>query len=170
MSAITDFVGGIISGFFGSAGKTAIDIETAVKGISPGDAAALEKQKGDILILTANLKAQADQAQANLEKAQGDYWTATLGVTGSNFFKFFVAGPKPALFWVCVFAFALQFGVQPVINWIIASIAAIAQIAKPFQLAAIDMNLPTQIVIGGMGLTSTVVRGVEKMTNSAGNH
>jgi hypothetical protein len=159
---IADAITGIMNGLSG-AGDAAVKIRTAVTGKDP----AIE---GQVEILQQQLEAAKQAAGAASDAAQSGYWTATLGVTGSNFFKFFVAGPKPALFWVCVFAFALQFGVQPVINWIIASIAAIAGVAHPFQLAAIDMSLPTQLLVGGMGLGSAVVRGIEKINGAQGNH
>lgn len=153
MSVITDAIAGLVS----SLGDQAVKVRTAISGVDPATAGKLQE-------LAANLDAMKQQAQAASDAAQSGYWTATLGVTGSNWFRFFVAGPKPALFWVCVFAFGLQYVIQPIINWILGAAGA------SYHLAPIDMTLPTQLLIGGMGLTSVVVRGIEKINGAASNH
>ena len=152
---VTDAISGILSGLSG-AGDAAVKIRTAVTGKDP----AIE---GQVEILQQQLEAAKQAAASASDAAQSGYWTAALGVTGSNFFKFFVAGPKPALFWVCVLAFGLQYVIQPFGNWILGIFTA-------YRLSAIDMALPTQLLIGGMGLGSAVVRGVEKINGAQGNH
>ncbi len=153
MAGLTD----LISGLFNTIGDQAVKVRTAVTGKDP----AIE---GQVEILQQQIEAAKQQAIAASDAAQSDYWKATLGVTGSNFFKFFVAGPKPALFWVCVLAFALQYVFQPIGNWILTLTAA------TYRLSAIDMSMPTQILVAGMGVASVVVRGVEKLNSVQNNH
>jgi len=155
----------LIAGFFNSVGDQAVKVRTAITGKDPA-------AEGQVEILQQQIEQAKQAAIAASDAAQNGYWSATLGVTGTNFFKFFVAGPKPALFWVCVFAFGLQYVFQPFANWCIASVTAIfcGVEAVAFQLKAIDMTLPTQLLMGGMGLGSVVVRGLEKINGAQGNH
>jgi len=147
MSAITDLIGGIVSGL----GDTAVKIRTAITGIDPAKAA-------EITELTLNLQQQAANLQAQAQKAQTDLDAQYAGVTGTNFFKFWCAGPRPFVLWVCGGAFLLQYVIQPVATWLGA------------HWAPLDMNVPTQVVLGALGLGNIVTRTVEKIQGSAGNH
>ena len=140
-----------IAGIFSGLGDTATKIRTAITGKDP----AIE---GQVEILQTQIQAAAQAAAAAVDAAQSDYDKATLGVTGTNFFKFWVAGPKPALFWVCVIAFFLQYCVVPIASWFGATL-------KP-----IDLSLPSQIALALAGVGSIAGRVVEKVTGAQGNH
>jgi hypothetical protein len=147
MSVITD----IASGLTGAIGDAALKIRIAITGIDPAKQAEIQE-------LTMNIASKANQAAADLQAAQVTLDTAEAGVTGTNFFKFWVAGWRPFIGWVCGSAFVLQYVVQPVANWCGA------------HLMAIDMGVPTQVVLGMLGLSQVVTRTVEKIQSAAGNH
>lgn len=147
MSAITDLVTGLVGGI----GDAAIKIRMAITGIDPAKQAEIQE-------LTMNIAAQANQAAADIQKAQIALDQTEAGVTGSNFFKFWVAGWRPFIGWVCGAAFVLQYVAQPVANWCGA------------HLALIDMSVPTQVVMGMLGLGTGIARTVEKIQGASGNH
>ena len=148
MSAITDLIGGIVSGL----GDTALKIRTAITGIDPA-------KQAEVTELTLNIQAKAAELAAGAEKAQTDLDAQYAGLTGTNFFKFWCAGPRPFILWVCGLAFLLQYVVQPYGNaWF------------GLHLAVVDMGIPTQVVLGALGLGNIVTRTVEKIQGAAGNH
>ena len=147
MPGIADIVTGLIGGI----GDAALKIRQAITGIDPAKQAEIQE-------LTMNIASQANQAALELQKAQIQLDNTEAGVTGSNFFKFWVAGARPLIMWVCGAAFLLQYVVQPICNWLGA------------HLAAIDMTVPTQVVLGMLGLSNIVSRTVEKVNGAAGNH
>lgn len=147
MSAITDLIGGIVSGL----GDTALKIRTAITGIDPAKQAEVTELTMNIQAAAAKLEADANMAQVQLDQAEA-------GVTGTNFFKFWVSGWRPFIGWVCGGAFVLQYVVQPVATWLGA------------HLPQIDMGVPTQVVLGMLGLSQVVTRTVEKIQGAAGNH
>jgi len=147
MSAITDLIGGIVSGL----GDTAVKIRTAITGIDPA-------KQAEITELTMNLQAQATKLESDANLAQVQLDQAEAGVTGTNFFKFWTAGWRPFIGWVCGGAFVLQYVIQPIANWCGA------------HLVAIDMGIPTQVVLGMLGLSQVVTRTVEKIQSVQGNH
>lgn len=147
---VGDIFTGVINGLADLAGK-ATSIRTAITGKDPEVAAQID-------LLAQQIQMVKAQAQAASESAQNQYDMATLGVTGTNFFKFWVAGPKPALFWVCVIAFFLQYAVVPIGTWF------------GLTLKPIDLNLPSQVALALAGVGSLIARVVEKSNGSAGNH
>ena len=98
MSIITDAIGSLIS----SLGDQAIKVRTAITGKDPVADAALQQAA----IALESLKEQGAQAMA---AAQAQIDTAETNVTGSAFFKFFVAGWRPFIGWICGLAFTLQY-------------------------------------------------------------
>lgn len=142
MSAITDIIAGAVAGL----GDTALKIRTAITGIDPAKAAEVQE-------LTLNLQAQAAKLEADAVAAQ-----AQIDNTEAASANWFVASWRPLVGYVCAAAFFLQYVLQPVINWCGG------------HLSAIDMSVPTQIVIGMLGLGNVVSRTVEKVTGTSGNH
>lgn len=147
MSAITDLVTGIIGGI----GDAAVKIRTALTGIDPAKAAEIQE-------LTLTISEKANEAATQVQLAQSQIDQTEAGVTGTNFFKFWVAGWRPFIGWVCGAAFVLQYVVQPVANW------------AGGHLAMIDMSVPTQVVMGMLGLGTGIARTVEKIQGASGNH
>jgi len=147
MSAITDIVTGLVGGI----GDAAVKIRTALTGIDPAKAAEIQE-------LTLNISSKTNELATQVQLAQSQIDQSEAGVTGTNFFKFWVAGWRPFIGWVCGSAFVLQYVAQPIANWCGA------------HLVAIDMGVPTQVVLGMLGLSQVVTRTVEKIQGSAGNH
>ena len=154
VSALTDIVAGLASGL----GDTAIKIRQAITGKDATLDAKLAQIAMEVEAQKAAAEASLLQGQLEIAKAQIAESTESLGVIGTNFFKFWVAGPKPFLFWVCSFAFFLQYAVQPIGTWLGANM-------KP-----IDMSVPSQIALALAGVGSIIGRVVEKVNNAAGNH
>ena len=147
MSAITDLVTGLVGGI----GDAAVKIRQAITGIDVAKQAEIQE-------LTLNISAKANELATGAQIAQTQIDQAEAGVTGTNFFKFWVAGWRPFIGWVCGSAFVLQYVVQPIANWCGA------------HLVAIDMGVPTQVVLGMLGLSQVVTRTVEKINSAASNH
>ena len=139
MSAITDLIGGIVSGL----GKTAIDVRTAITGISPDKAAELQT-------LAANLEAQALQAQADVNKIEA----ANTNV--------FVLGWRPFIGWACGVAFALNYLIYPILTW------ALALAKTPTPLPQMDITTMMPVLLGILGLGT--MRTVEKANGTQANH
>jgi len=137
--------------FLTGAGDQAVKLRTALTGIDPVKAA--EIQQATIAAAAAAAQQEADNAKAQIALEQ-----AALGVTGSNFFKFWVAGARPLVLWVCGIAFLLQYVVLPVGSWFGA------------HWPSLDMGVPTQVVLGALGLGQIVTRGIEKINGASGNH
>jgi hypothetical protein len=101
MGVVGDAIGQAVAGLIGSAGKTAIDIRTAIDGISPD-------KKAEITILTANLEAAALKAQTDLLSAQSEVNKVEAAST-----NFFIAGWRPLIGWICGTAILYSFIVSP---------------------------------------------------------
>jgi hypothetical protein len=142
VSAITDIIAGAVAGL----GDTAVKIRTAITGIDPSKAAEVQE-------LTLNLQAQAAKLEADANTAQ-----TQIDNTEASSTNWFVASWRPLIGYICSAAFFLQYVLQPIINWCGGN------------LSAIDMSVPTQIVIGMLGLGNVVSRTVEKVTGTSQNH
>jgi len=134
----------IISGLVGGVGDAVSKVTNAV-GVLPAD------KQAELTQTLAKLQADANKAQTDIEQA-------SQGVTGTNFFKFWVAGPRPFILWICGVAFGLQYVFLPIFHWV------------GWNLPAIDMNVPTQVVLGLLGLGNIAARTVEKVTGTNQNH
>jgi hypothetical protein len=141
MSAITDLIGGIVSGL----GKTAIDVRTAITGVDASKAAELQQ-------LAMNIDAQAMQAQASVNQIEA---------ANTNLF---VSGWRPAIGWLCGFAFALNYIVYPILNWGLA----IAKVTLTPVLPQMDITTMMPVLLGLLGLGT--MRTIEKANGTQGNH
>jgi hypothetical protein len=140
VSIITDAISGLVTGISGAATSV-----MNAAGLLPAD------KQAELTATLAKLQTDANNAQNAVNQAEA-------GVTGTNFFKFFVAGWRPLIGWVCGFAFILQYILQPVVTW------------AGGHLTAIDMSVPTQVVLGMLGLGTGISRTVEKIQGAAGKH
>jgi hypothetical protein len=134
----------IISGLVGGVGDAVSKVTNAV-GVLPAD------KQAELTTTLAKLQADATKAQTDIEQA-------SLGVTGTNFFKFWVAGPRPFILWICGVAFGLQYVIVPVAHWF------------GWMIPVIDMGVPTEVVLGLLGLGNIVTRSIEKINGAAGSH
>lgn len=103
MSAITDLIGGIVSGL----GDTAVKIRTALTGVDPA-------KQAEITQLTLNLEAQAKAAEINLIKAQAD-----INLEEAKSPNGFRANWRPAVGWTCAAGLALMMIVRPIAQWVL---------------------------------------------------
>jgi hypothetical protein len=140
-----------IFNFLAGSGDQAVKFRTALTGVDPVKAA--EIQQATIAAASAAVQQEADNAKAQIALDQ-----ASLGVTGTNFFKFWVAGARPLVLWVCGVAFLLQYVILPIGAWCGA------------HWPPLDMGVPTQVVLGALGLGQIVTRGIEKINGAASNH
>lgn len=147
MAGLTD----LISGIFNTIGDQAVKLRTAITGHDPASDAALAQAALDL----EKLQTQGTQAIA---AAQTQVNVAEANVTGSPAFRLFVAGWRPFIGWICGFAFTIQYVIQPVGVWAGA------------HWQVIDMSVPTQVVLGMLGLGTGVARTVEKIAGASGNH
>ena len=136
MSAIIDLVGGIVSGL----GKTAIDIRTAIVGVSPEKAAELQQ-------LAMTIDAQKAVAEAALIQAQTD-----INKLEASSRSKFVSWWRPAVAWVCVVAFALNYLLYPLISWILA----LAHKAITLPQMDITTMMPVLVAMLGFGAYRTI--------------
>lgn len=123
MSAITELVGGIVSGL----GDTAVKLRTAITGKDPAADAKLAE-------IVATLEGQAMQAQADVNKIEA----------GSS--NLFVSGWRPAIGWVCAIAIAYNFLIIPFAGFILK--LASSSVTMP----ALDMGELWTLVTGMLGL------------------
>jgi hypothetical protein len=123
VSAITELVGGIVSGL----GDTAVKLRTAITGKDPAADAKLAE-------IVATLEGQAMQAQADVNKIEA----------GSS--NLFVSGWRPAIGWVCAIAIAYNFLIIPFAGFILK--LASSSVTMP----ALDMGELWTLVTGMLGL------------------
>jgi hypothetical protein len=143
MSAITDLVGGIVAGL----GKTAIDIRTAITGVSPEKAAELQQ-------LALNLEAQKEAAETALIQAQADINKVEAASPSK-----FVSWWRPAVAWVCVCAFALNYLIYPLATW------GLALAHQTVALPQMDIATMVPILVAMLGLGA--YRTIEKSNGSS---
>jgi hypothetical protein len=136
MSAITDLIGGIVSGL----GETAIKIRTAITGIDPA-------KQAEITALTLNLEAAAAKAQTDLVLAQAEINKIEAGSTSK-----FVSWWRPGVAWTCVFAFALNYLVYPILSWGLK----LAQVDVVLPQMDIATMVPILVAMLGLGAYRTI--------------
>ncbi len=141
MSAITDLVTGLVGGI----GDAAIKIRTAITGIDPAKQAELQE-------LVTQLEGQAMKSQTDINAVEA---------ASKNIF---VAGWRPGIGWVCVFAFALNYLVYPLLTWGLM----IAKVSLSPALPQLDLTTMMPILLGLLGLGT--MRTVEKINGAQGNH
>jgi hypothetical protein len=142
VSAITDLVGGIVAGL----GKTAIDIRTAISGVSPETA-------GKLAEIAANLEAQKAAAENSL--ITGQLEINKVEAANPNLF---IAGWRPFIGWCCGAIFAWNYLFRPVAS----------AIWPAAQLPSIDVATMMPVLLGLLGLAAA--RTVEKTQGTQGNH
>jgi hypothetical protein len=146
MSAITDLIGGIVSGL----GETAVKIRTAITGIDPA-------KQAEITELTLNLQAQAAKAVNDTILAQAEIDKQEAAST-----NVFIAGWRPFIGWICGIAIGYNFLVIPLGGLILKALKV------DFPMPALDMSELWTLVTGMLGLGT--MRTVEKIQGAAGNH
>jgi len=109
-------------------GSLAKGLRTAITGIDPDKAAELEK-------LAVQAESLANQAQTEINKIEGQHKSI------------FIAGWRPFIGWVCGFALAFNFVVNPLILWI-AELSGIENINPPI----LDMSQLFPLVLSLLGL------------------
>ena len=164
MSVITD----IVSGIAGTIGKAAIDIRTAITGVSPETA-------GKLAEIAANLEAQKAKAETDLLQGQLD--VDKVEAASPNVF---IAGWRPFIGWVCGAAFALNFVLLPIAQWIIQIIGVTVPVTslngsaipvttqQPLKLFDLDLATMLPVLLGMLGLGG--MRTYEKVNKAQGNH
>jgi len=99
MGFLGDITLGGVKGLMEGAGSLAKDIRSAVTGeISP-------EKKAELLQKATELESQGMLAQAEINKIEA---------ASPNMF---VSGARPAAMWVCVFGFAYNFLICPILTW-----------------------------------------------------
>lgn len=136
MSALTDVVTGVIGGI----GDAALKIRTAITGIDPS-------KQADLTQALAQMDAQLQEAQTAINQAEA---------ASPNMF---VAGWRPFIGWICGAAFALNFIVQPIAQWIIG---------PTVKLPELDLATMLPVLLGMLGLGA--YRTVEKVQGVQSNH
>jgi hypothetical protein len=123
MSAITDLIGGIVSGL----GDTAVKIRTAITGKDPVLDAKLAE-------LALTLEGQAQDAQSRINQAEAG--NANL----------FVSGWRPFIGWICGAAIGYHFLVSPLLGFLLG----LFKVSVVFP--ALDMGQLWTLVTGMLGL------------------
>jgi hypothetical protein len=152
MSAITDLIGGIVSGL----GDTAVKIRTAITGIDPA-------KQAEITELTLNLQAQAAKLENDTVIAQAEIDKQEAAST-----NLFVSGWRPAVGWSCAIAFAVNFLLLPIAQWIVQIASIMGADGKPLVLFRLDLATMLPVLIGMLGLGA--YRTYEKVQGASGNH
>ena len=152
MSAITDLVGGIVSGL----GDTAVKIRTAITGIDPA-------KQAEITELTMNLQAQAAKLENDAVMAQADIDKQEAAST-----NLFVSGWRPAVGWACAIAFGINFLLLPIVQWAVQIFNVLGPDGKPLILFKLDLATMLPVLIGMLGLGA--YRTIEKANGTQGNH
>ena len=142
MSALTDLVGGIVSGL----GDTAVKLRTAITGVDPATAGKLAQIAAEIEAAKAAAEASLLQGQLEINKVEA---------ASPNLF---IAGWRPFIGWCCGGIFAY--------NYIFRSVAQ--AIWPAAQLPTIDVATMMPVLLGLLGLAAA--RTVEKVQGSQGNH
>lgn len=140
MSAITDLVGGIVSGL----GDTAVKLRTAITGKDPAADAAYAQA-------ALQLEGTAQQAQAQINQIEA---------ANTNIF---VSGWRPFIGWGCGAAFVLNYLVYPLLNWTLR-ITGVMSVTLP----QMDMTTMMPVLLGILGLGT--MRTVEKANGTQSNH
>jgi hypothetical protein len=123
VSAITDLVGGIVSGL----GETAVKIRTAITGVDPAASAKLQE-------VALSLEGQAQDAQSKVNAIEA---------ASANIF---VSGWRPFIGWICGIAIGYNFLIIPFA-------ALFLKIFKAdFSMPALDMGELWTLVTGMLGL------------------
>ena len=152
MSAITDLIGGVVSGL----GDTAVKIRTAITGIDPA-------KQAEITELTMNLQAQAAKLENDTVVAQAEIDKQEAAST-----NVFIAGWRPAVGWACAAAFALNFLLLPIAQWVVQIAGVMGGDGKPLVLFRLDLTTMLPVLLGMLGLGA--YRTVEKVNGAQGNH
>jgi Holin of 3TMs, for gene-transfer release len=133
----------IITGLVGGVGDAVSKVTNAV-GVLPAD------KQAELTATLAKLQADAANAQAAI--------TASQAASAQKF----VAWPRPAVMWVCVLAFALNYLIEPLVTWVL-------RIANnPLVLPTLDLTTMMPILLGTLGLGA--YRTIEKVQGVQGNH
>jgi hypothetical protein len=142
MSAITDLIGGIVSGL----GDTAIKIRTAITGKDPAM---------DAKLAQLALEVEAEKAKAESAMATGQLDINKVEAASPNIF---IAGWRPFIGWCCGAIFAWNYLFRPVAS----------AIWPTAQLPSIDIATMMPVLLGLLGLAAA--RTVEKTQGAQGNH
>jgi hypothetical protein len=135
MSSITDLIGGIVSGL----GDTAVKIRTAITGIDPA-------KQAEITELTMKIQADAAKLENDTIIAQTDIDKQEAAST-----NLFVAGWRPAVGWACAVAFAVNFLLLPIAQWIVQLLNVLGSDGKPLILFRLDLT-GTSWNVGARGI------------------
>jgi len=111
-----------------------------------------EIQKSKDAITEAALAAQAAQIDVNKTEAASS--------------SIFVAGWRPAIGWICGFALAWQFVLQPLLTWALGVICLYQKITLP-ALPVLDTSALMTVLLGMLGLTAA--RTVETINGVSRN-
>lgn len=152
MSAITDLIGGIVSGL----GDTAVKIRTAITGIDPA-------KQAEITELTMNIQAQAAKLENDTIIAQTEIDKQEASNT-----NLFVSGWRPAVGWACAIAFGVNFLLLPIAQWAVQIFNILGTDGKPLVLFRLDLATMLPVLLGMLGLGA--YRTVEKNNGTQGNH
>ena len=147
-----DIIAGAVSGL----GDTAVKLRTAITGKDPA--------------LDAQLQTLAAGIDAAKSKAETDLMSAQIEVNKQEAANqnIFVSGWRPFIGWVCGIAFALNFLLFPVAQWIVQMFNILGADGQPLKLFEIDLATMLPVLLGMLGLGAA--RTVEKINNAAGNH
>ena len=132
-----------VSGLVGGVGDAALKIREAITGIDPA-------KQAEVTELLANLESQSQKAQTDLDAAQA---------ASPNFL---IAGARPAVMWVCVLAFALNYLIEPLVTWVLR--IAGSQLVLP----QLDLATMMPILLGTLGLGA--YRTIEKVQGVQDKH
>ena len=150
MSLFTDIASSLADGVSKLFDST-VKLRTAVTGKDP-------EIEGQVEILQQQVEALKVTAQQASDASQSAIEQASLGVTGTNFFKFWVAGARPLILWSCGAAFGLQYVIVPILHWF------------GWMVPDVDMGVPTKVALGLLGVSGIITRSVEKVKGAAQNH
>ena len=139
MAGIIDIIAGLVGGVGDAVGKV-----TNAVGVLPAD------KQAELTTTLAKLQSDAQAAQAAI--------TAQQAASSQKF----VAWPRPAVMWVCVLAFALNYLVEPLATWILRIFGS------TLVLPSLDLTTMLPILLGTLGLGA--YRTVEKVQGVQGNH
>jgi len=143
MSAVAQGAGSIVGGLVGGVSDAVAKITNAA-GVLPAD------KKAELTEALASLEAQAKQAQNDVNKIEA---------ASSNIF---ISGWRPFVGWVCGCAFALNFLLQPLIQW------GLNIFNVKVQVPTLDLATMLPVLLGMLGLGG--MRTYEKANNVQNNH
>lgn len=99
---------------------------------------------------------------STVDAKQAEINMAETNVTGSTWFKLFMAGWRPALGWVCTFAFTWAFVLQPICIFILKALH------NPMEVPRLDIGELITVLVGMLGLSTQ--RMIEKKSGVQENH